>query len=334
MTTWEFKHGVYVQSSGTAVGPMEGEGPLKDDYDFHFDDLHCGEESWEKAERALMMKSIDVALQKACIEKEQIDVLAGGDLMNQIITTTFSSRIYQIPTIGMFAACATSMLSLATVSALVDADFAKHALAVTSSHNATAEKQFRYPTEYGSQKPATATFTVTGAGAVLVSKKKSPIRVVRATIGREVDYGCSNPLDMGSAMAPAAFSTFKTHFANTNTTWRDYDLVVTGDLSLVGSNILRELFREEGANIDDVYNDCGLLVYFTTQEAFAGGSGCACSAVVTYGHLFNEMKKGTYKRILVGATGALMNPTTVAQKETIPVICHAVEFHRTEEDVR
>ena len=325
--TWEFQNGVYVQASGTAVGPRENLGLLAGKFDYAYEDLHCNEDNWELAERALLRNAISITLKKANKNVEDIDVFLAGDLLNQNVTANFIARELQLPFLCMFGACSTSMETAALGAQLIDSGYAKLALAGTSSHNATAERQYRYPTEYGGQKPDSATFTVTGAGSILLSSKKSRIKVKCATIGTVQDLGLKNPFDMGSAMAPAAAYTIVQHFKDTNTTPDDYDLIVTGDLSAVGAPICEQLVKEEGYDMSGKYNDCGLLIYDReNQEVFAGGSGCACSAVVTYSHLFQEMKKGTYKKILVAATGALLSPTMIQQKESIPTISHAVVF--------
>ncbi|KAA0550338.1 stage V sporulation protein AD [Bacillus sp. BGMRC 2118] len=329
--TWLFQDDIFVQSTGTAVGPMESKGPLSSYYDKSYNDLYCGEENWELAERRLMNDSIDLCLSKVDATKEDIDLLLAGDLLNQNVTSNYVARTQQIPFLCMFGACSTSMETLAVGSALVDAGFAHRVVAATSSHNATAERQFRNPTEYGGQKPDTATFTVTGAGAIMVSKKNSPIKITSATIGKVMDYGVANPNDMGSAMAPAAADTIRQHLQDLNRTPEDYDLIVTGDLSSVGSPILRELLLEDDIDISAVHNDCGLMVFSPDQEVFAGGSGCGCSAVVTYSYLLEQIIKGKYKRILVVATGALLNPIMIQQKETIPTIAHGVVFEANQE---
>ncbi|MFC5774220.1 stage V sporulation protein AD [Ectobacillus antri] len=326
--TWVFENEIYVQETGTAVGPKEAEGPLGSDFDITYDNLHCNEDNWELAERRLMSDSVSTTLQKATLQNKDIDFFLAGDLLNQTVTANYAARQLGIPFLGMFGACSTSMETLAIGSALVDGGFANRVLASVSSHNATAERQFRYPTEYGGQKPDTATFTVTGAGTALISSVKSPIRIMAATLGKVQDLGITDPFDMGSAMAPAAVHTIAQHFQDLGRTAADYDLIVTGDLSAVGTPIAKQMLLEEGYDMADVYNDCGLMIYNKDQEVFAGGSGCACSAVVTYGHLLKEMKKGTYNRILVVATGALLNPTMIQQKESIPTIAHGVVFER------
>lgn len=322
--TWLYANDLYITSTGTTVGPREAEGPLSSTYDITYNDLYCGEHSWEAAERRLLDQSINACLRKAGLMAEDVDFFLAGDLLNQNVTANYTARELPIPFLCMFGACSTSMETLSVAAALVDGGFANRVIAGTSSHNATAERQFRYPTEYGGQKPDTATFTVTGAGTALISKDPSPVKVAAATIGRVIDYGQKNPLDMGSAMAPAAADTIKAHLTDLGRTPDDYDLIVTGDLSSVGSPILKKMLMDEGIDINHVHNDCGLMVYRPDQQVFAGGSGCACSAVVTYGHLLNELKNGNLKRVLVVATGALLSPVMIQQKESIPCIAHGV----------
>jgi len=325
--TWEFENPIYINSVGTAAGPREAEGPLGKDFDITYDELRCGEDNWELAERKLMEQSIKLCLDKVELTPQDIDIFLAGDLLNQNVTANYVARQTQIPFLCMFGACSTSMETLAVGSALVDAGFANRIIASTSSHNATAERQFRYPTEYGGQKPKTATFTVTGAGTALVSRNQGPIRITKAVIGKVNDLGIKNPLDMGSAMAPAAADTIQQHFEDVGST-DDYDLIVTGDLSGVGSPILIQLLKDEGIDISARHNDCGLMIFDHTQEVFAGGSGCACSAVVTYGHIVKQLILGNLNKVLVVATGALLSPIMVQQKESIPTIAHGVVLER------
>lgn len=324
--SWVYDNKPVILATGTIVGPFEGQGPLGDTFDRVHEELSIGESSWEKAERALFEEAAETAVKKAGLSMNQIQFLVGGDLMNQIISATFAARTLAVPFVGVFGACSTSMLSLALAAMMVDSGAATHALAATSSHNASAEKQFRYPTEYGSQKPPTAQFTVTGAGAAVVGKAgKGPI-ITAATIGKIVDLGVKDPFNMGAAMAPAAVDTIKAHMNDLDRTPADYDLIVTGDLSKVGYELALELFAKEGFPIEKTnYKDCGMLIYdYEKQQVQAGASGCACSAVVTYGHLLDQMKKGKLKRILVVATGALLSTISFQQGESIPCIGHAV----------
>lgn len=327
--TWHFANDVRIQTAATAVGPKESEGPLGSEFDIAYSDLYIGEETWEKAEMKLLKDAILLAIEKDGSKPTDIDCLIAGDLLNQMISSTFASRSLEIPFVGVYGACSTSMLSLSQASAHVNAGYALKAVAACCSHNATAERQYRYPTEYGGQKPVTAQFTATGAGAALVAKGGNGIRVTYATIGKTVDMGIKNPFDMGTAMAPAAADTLYRHFQDTGREPKDYDLIVTGDLAGVGAPIMVELMQEKGYDINSVYNDCGLMLYNKDDsEVFSGASGCASSALVTYGHLFKEMELGKIKRLLVIATGALLSPTSYQQGESIPCIAHAVSFER------
>ncbi|MGG4492042.1 stage V sporulation protein AD [Metabacillus idriensis] len=331
--TWQFENQIYVQASGTAVGPKEADGPFGKLYDKTYDNLHCDQDNWELAERRLMEDAIEHALKKGNYTKEDIDFFLAGDLLNQNVTANYTARQNKIPFLCMFGACSTSMETLAVSSALVDGGFANRVMAATSSHNATAERQFRYPTEYGGQKPDTAQSTISGSGAVIVSRDPSDIMITSATIGRVADLGITDPFDMGSAMAPAAADTIAQHFKDLNTKPEDYDLIVTGDLASVGSPILKDLLKEEGYDVYANHNDCGLMIYRPDQNVFAGGSGCGCSAVVTYSHIFNELKSGNLNRVMVVATGALLSPTMIQQKESIPTIAHGVVFERVNRGV-
>jgi stage V sporulation protein AD len=328
--TWKFTNSIYLNAAGTAAGPMESEGPLGSFFDKTYNNLHCGQKNWELAERQLMEDAINTCLQKAKLQPEDINFLLAGDLLNQIVSANYTARGNGIPFLGVFGACSTSMESLALGAALVDGGFENRVIAAVSSHNATAERQFRYPTEYGGQKPDTATFTVTGAGAALVSRETSGIKITSATIGKVIDLGIKDPFDMGSAMAPAAADTIAAHFKAMDVTADEYDLIATGDLSSVGAPIVQMLLKEQGIDISKNHRDCGNMIYRPDQEVFAGGSGCACSAVVSYGYILNEMRKGNLKKVFIVATGALLSPTMVQQKETIPTVAHGVVLERVE----
>ncbi len=330
--SWLFENKPVILSSSAVVGPFEGQGPLSADFDHIHDDLTIGQDSWEKSERALFEHAAELAIQKAGLQKEDVQFLVGGDLMNQIISSTFAARTIGIPLIGVFGACSTSMLSLAVAAMIVNSGGAKHAIAATSSHNSTAEKQFRYPTEYGSQKPPTAQFTVTGSGASLLGASGSGPRVTAATIGKVVDKGIKDPFNMGAAMAPAAVDTMMAHFSDLKRSPGYYDLIVTGDLATVGYDIAKDLLKQNNVPIQQTtYQDCGLMIYdFNKQKVQAGGSGCGCSAVVTYGHLLNRLRRGELKRILVVATGALLSTISFQQGESIPCVANAVAIESEE----
>ncbi|WP_240416905.1 stage V sporulation protein AD [Paenibacillus periandrae] len=324
--SWAFQNRPVITGAATVVGPEEGSGPLGDDFDIVHGDMILAQDSWEKAERQLMDEAAKLAVENAGLTKEKLQFYVGGDLMNQIISSTFAARTLAIPYIGIFGACSTSMEGLALASMLTDAGYANDVMAGTCSHNCTTEKQFRYPTEYGSQKPPTAQYTVTGAGAAVVSRHgKGPV-VTGATIGRVVDMGIKDPFNMGAAMAPAAVDTMQAHFKDFDREPGYYDLIVTGDLAKVGYDIANELLIKHKIPIHQTtYYDCGLMIYDREkQPVIAGGSGCGCSAVVTYGHILKKLIKGDYRKVLVIATGALLSPLSFQQGESIPCIAHAV----------
>lgn len=323
--SWVFESKPVIIGSAAIGGPFEAQGALAEDFDMLHDDLWLGQDSYEKAEKKLMEQACETAIKKAGLKKEDIQFFMSGDLINQIISSSFTARTLGIPYLGLYGACSSSMEGLALASLLVDSNFAKNALAATSSHNAASEKQYRYPTEYGAQKPPYAQWTVTGSGAAVVAQQGEGPRVVAATIGRVVDMGLSDPFNMGAAMAPAAVDTIEAHFRDLHIDASHYDLIATGDLGRVGHRIAGDLLKKHGLEIpEEKFTDCGILIYREDQPVFAGGSGCACAATTTYGHLLNRMRKGELNRILVVATGALLSPMSYQQKESIPCVAHAV----------
>ncbi len=328
--TWEFASQPVLISTGTVVGPKEGQGPLGHDFDMVHQDSYLGQGSWEKAERRLMEEACETALSKAHLKADQIDIFYAGDLLNQIVTSGFAARTLATPFIGLFGACSTSMESLALAAMTVDAGYANYALASTASHHSTAERQFRYPTEYGGQKPLSAQCTVTGSGAAIVGKAGEGPRITHATIGQVVDLGVKSPFEMGPAMAPAAVDTIAQHLKDTGRKPEEYDLIVTGDLARIGHKIAAELLEQQaGLFLGDLFKDCGILIFDPDQEeVFSGGSGCACCAVVTYGHLLKRMERGELNRMLICATGALLSPLSTQQGESIPCVAHAVVIER------
>ncbi|WP_370297595.1 stage V sporulation protein AD [Ammoniphilus sp. YIM 78166] len=326
--TWRFRKDIRILGSGVATGPLEGDGPLGKEFDCVFQDNYAHEDSWEKAERKMLGKAVDAALQKASLTGEDIDVMLAGDLLNQIITSNYTARGLDLPLLGLFGACSTSMEGLAIAASLVEGGFVRHALTGCSSHNSTAERQFRYPTEYGGQKPPYAQWTVTGAGASVVGLGSSGPRITHATIGKVVDMGIKDPFDMGTAMAPAAADTIMKHFQDLNRTPDHYDLIVTGDLGKVGYAILKDMLKDAGYEMSPHYRDCGMMIYRQDQDVFSGGSGCASSAVVTYSHIVNGLCSGKYQKVLVVATGALFSPVSFQQGESIPCIAHGVAMER------
>ncbi|WP_394235370.1 stage V sporulation protein AD [Niallia oryzisoli] len=328
--SWIFQQHPVIAATGVSGGPFEANGHLAEDFDILHDDLWMGQDSYEKAQRVLIEEAIQTVMQKGNIQKEDVQFLIAGDLINQITPTSFAARTAQIPYFGLFGACSTSMEGLALASFMVNYKGAKNVLTGASSHNAATEKQFRYPTEYGGQKPPTAQWTATGAGVALVTDKKNGENLpytTSATIGKVIDMGLTDPFNMGGAMAPAAADTITAHLKDLQLEPSHYDLIVTGDLARVGRETVLDLLETNGLKMDpNRFLDCGLMLYKEDQPVQAGGSGAGCSAIVLYGHLLNQMKKGIYKRILLVATGALLSPLSFQQGESIPCIAHAVSI--------
>lgn len=323
--SWLFPNRPVIKATAVIGGPFEAQGALADDFDILHEDIWLGQDSFEKAERKFLEEATETAIKKSGLKKTDIQFFLSGDLMNQIISSTFAARTLGVPFLGLYGACSSSMESLALGAQLLDSGSAQNALVATSSHNAAAEKQYRYPTEYGCQKPPTAQWTVTGAGAAVLVREGEGPRVTAATIGRVVDMGISDPMNMGGAMAPAAVDTIEAHLRDFERSPDYYDLIATGDLGRVGHRIAADLLQKHGFAIPvGKFTDCGLLIYRQEQPVFAGASGCACSATVTYGHFLKRMLKGELKRILIVATGALLSPLSYQQKESIPCIAHAV----------
>lgn len=325
--SWIFNSKPTIISSAVVGGPFEANGALADDFDILYEDLWLGQDSYEKAEKALLEHACERAIEKSKIQKGDINFFLSGDLMNQIISSSFTARTLGIPYLGIFGACSSSMEGLSLAAQLIESKSAKYVLASASSHNAAAEKQFRYPTEYGVQKPPSAQWTVTGAGAVILGENGDGPKVTSATIGRVIDMGISDPFNVGAAMAPAAVDTIEAHFRDLHIDASYYDLIATGDLGKVGHELANSLLKKHGINMpENIFTDCGLLIYKKEQPSFSGGSGCGCSATVTYGHFLNRMRKGELKKILIVATGALMSPISYQQKESIPCVAHAVSI--------
>ncbi|PKM45967.1 MAG: stage V sporulation protein AD [Firmicutes bacterium HGW-Firmicutes-8] len=325
--TWVFKAEPVIRSSAAVGGPFESKGALAGDFDILHEDVWLGQDSCEKAEKKMLEQACEKAIDKAGMKKEDVQFFLSGDLMNQIISSSFAARTLGVPYLGLFGACSSSMEGLALAALIVNSKAGENTLAAASSHNVAVEKQFRYPSEYGSQKPPTAQWTVTGAGAALLSLNGEGPRVTSATIGRVIDMGLSDPFNMGTAMAPAAVDTIQAHFRDLKREPNYYDLIATGDLGRIGHKIAGDLLDKHGIKIPPaIFTDCGILIYKEDQPVMAGGSGCGCSATVTYGHFLNRMRKGELKRILIVATGALMSPLSYQQKETIPCIAHAVSI--------
>ncbi|MCL4426593.1 MAG: stage V sporulation protein AD [Firmicutes bacterium] len=313
-----------IVATAAIVGPMEGKGPLAEYFDVVEEDTLLGEKTWEKAEIKMLQEATDLALKKAELKTGDIDFFLAGDLLNQIIAANFVARKISRPYLGLYGACSTMAEALGLGAMLIDGGFARQVLIGTSSHHDTAERQFRYPTEFGVQRPPTSTWTVTGAGAVVLAEGGHGPLVTHVTIGKVVDMDQKDPNDMGSAMAPAAAETIWQHLQDTGRRPSDYDLIVTGDLGRVGKPITDVLLKKAGYDLTPVYNDCGIMIYDTNQDAHSGGSGTACSAVVFGGYILRQILSGRYRRVLLVGTGALYSPTSAQQGESIPGIAHAV----------
>ena len=318
-----------IVSYACGVGKKEGEGPLKDTFDRIFTDTKLGQSSWEKAESAMQTFALNKALEKGELTLNDIDLLLAGDLLNQCIGTGYAARDTALPFYGLYGACSTMAMSLSLASLLVDGGFGSHICAMTSSHFCTAERQYRSPLEYGSQRTPTAQWTATAAGCVVVGTQGIGPYVTDVTTGKIVDWCIKDANNMGAAMAPAAYTTLNNHFADTGRSPSYYDLIITGDLGQLGKTLVEALFKKDGINLNN-YNDCGLMLYdLNEQDVHCGGSGCGCSAAVLTGHILNEMKKGTWNKVLFCGTGALHSPVALGQGESIPGICHAVALSTT-----
>ena len=325
--TIEFDNSPSIISTASIVGPKESNGPLAKYFDKCLDDEFWGEKTWEKAESKIIREASNAAVQKSGFSFSDIDYCFAGDLLNQCISSTFGLRDSNIPFLGLFGACSTFVESLINASVFISSNAGERALCAVSSHFCSAEKQFRFPLELGNQRPQSSQWTVTGAGAAVLSKQGNGPFITHATIGKIVDMGIKDSNNMGAAMAPAALDTLLTHFKDTGRKPSDYDAIFTGDLGHIGKEILTELSELKGYNIKSNYNDCGVLIFDKdSQDTHSGGSGCACIATVFSGYIYKQMLDKKLKRILLIATGALTNATTAQQGESIPGIAHAVSI--------
>ncbi len=312
----------------SVAGPKEKDGFFGEYFDYVLKDDCFGEESYEKAERKMLEYAVLGAVEKAKLQPQDMSVLVAGDLLNQIISSTFTARQYDTNYIGLFGACSTMAESLAVGSIFVDSGHFDNVVCATSSHFSTAERQFRFPLELGNQRPPTSQRTVTGAGALVLSSKGEGPKISCVTIGKVVDYGVNDVNNMGAAMAPAAMSTLVAHFRETNTKPNDYDLIVTGDLGKHGLEVLVDLMEEEGYVFGDNYGDCGQMYFKNSQKVFMGGSGCGCSASVLTSYILQKVEQGVFKKVLFVPTGALLSTLSCQQGDTIPCIAHAVVIER------
>lgn len=322
--TIRFESQPKIISSAAIVGPKEGEGPLGDYFDEVLSDSYYQQQTWEKAERKMTKQTVDLLLQKVKLSGDKIDYLLGGDLLNQTITSNFAALKFPIPYLGIYGACSTMAEGMILGAVLIDGGFARRTINFTSSHYQGAERQYRTPNEYGDKYPGYKQWTATGAGATLLAEDGQGPVVTEATVGQVIDLGVTDPKDLGSAMAPAAADTILQHLQDVDRTPEEYDLIVTGDLGEVGSKLLKELTGEKNIDLTENHDDCGLMLYNSDQGVGAGGSGCACSAVVTASYLLPYLNNNNFERIFLVATGALLSPLTNLQGDSIPCIAHGI----------
>ena len=311
----------------SVAGKKEGEGPLAQTFDIISQDTYFGQKTWEQGEKKLQQLALEALAKKAGIQPSDLDLVCSGDLLNQCIGSSFSLRNMGIPHLGLYGACSTMAESLLVASMMVDGGYADQAVAMTSSHFASSERQYRFPLGYGGQRPPTAQWTVTGAGAALIRPEGTGPKIENCTIGTVRDLGIKDANNMGAAMAPAAYATIRAHFDDLAVSPEDLDLIVTGDLGQLGREMLLELAQLDGMDLSDKLTDCGILVFDSQkQDVHCGGSGCGCSAITLCGHLLSELNAGKWQRILFCGTGALLSPTSTQQGLPIPGVCHAVSI--------
>ncbi len=324
----EINRPVYIRNSASVVGTKEGEGPLAELFDMVGQDDMFGCESWEEAESSLQKDAVYLALGKAGVKKEDIRYIFAGDLLGQSIASSFGIASYDIPLIGMYGACSTCGLSLSMGTMAITGGFAEHVVCVTSSHFASAEKEFRFPLAYGNQRPLSASWTVTGSGAFVLSGEEGTnarARISGITTGKIVDYGIKDSLNMGACMAPSACDTIYQNLKDFNRRPEDYDKIITGDLGSVGQHALIDLLREKDIDISGQHMDCGIEIYDAKeQDTHAGGSGCGCCAVTLSAYILKKIEEGVWKRVLFVPTGALLSKTSFNEGMTVPGIAHGV----------
>ena len=318
---------VYINETATITGPYEAKGPLSKYYDKSYKDFYFGKKTWEEAEIHLLKESIELVLKKSSKKINDIDLFISGDLMNQITTSSFTASYLNIPYLGIFSACATSVEGLIIASNMIESKQIKNCICSVSSHNNAAEKQFRYPVEYGGPKPKTTTFTTTGGVSALLSNEKGSIKIESATIGIVQDKGIKNVYQMGAVMAPAFCDTLYKHLKDMNRDISYYDLILSGDLGKYGKDIVKE-YMKTVYNIElTKYDDTACMIYnLDKQPVYSGGSGPACAPLVTYSYIFKLMKERRLKKVLLIATGSLHSTTTANEKRTIPSIAHAISL--------
>lgn len=325
----KFEEPPIICAAASVVGQKEGDGPFGDEFDQIESDPKVGGDTWEDAEGRLQERAAELAIQKAGCGKEAIRYIVAGDLLGQLMASSFGLAGFDKPLFGVYGACSTMGESIGIGSMLVEGGFADYVLAMTSSHFASAEKQFRFPLGYANQRPKASTWTVTGSGAVVICKgdqKQGMAKITGITTGKIVDYGVKDTMNMGACMAPAAASVVAAHFKDFGTDPSEYDQIITGDLGMVGKDILIDILRSEGYDIADRYIDCGIEIYGRDAQAQAGGSGCGCSAVMLAGYVLKQLEIGEWKRVLFVPTGALLSVVSFNEGNSIPGIAHAVRL--------
>lgn len=325
-----FKNPPRIIGHYSLVGKKEGEGAFKKYFHHILKNDKFGENTFEKAECKMMEQSIFGAIENAQLESTDIDILFSGDLLNQIISSSFAARQFNVSFVGLYGACSTMAESLAMGACMIDADYFDKVACATGSHFSTAERQYRNPLELANQRPKVSQWTVTGTACSILSKEGKGPKITSATFGKVTDYEIADVNDMGAAMAPAAMNTLIAHFEDTSKKPQDYDLIITGDLGKFGSDILRDLMEAKGYKLEKNYADCGHMVFLDNQDAYQGGSGCGCSASVLNSYIYAQIKKGIYKKVLFVATGALLSTTSSQQGASIPCIAHAVVIEKGE----
>lgn len=321
----QFEETPYIISSASIVGKKEGEGPLGDFFDVVGEDDKFGQDTWEEAESTLQKEAFQMAVGKAGLKKEDIRYLFSGDLLGQNIATSFGLMDYQVPLFGLYGACSTCGEALSLGAMCVAGGYADYVVSMTSSHFASAEKQFRFPLEYANQRPLSATWTVTGSGAYVLGKKHSKACITGITTGKIVDYGIKDSMNMGAAMAPAAADTICCHLSDFNRTPDDYDKIITGDLGTIGQEILCDLTNKQGYDISCFHVDCGIEIFDGKKQGTgAGGSGCGCSAATLSAYFLKLVEEGKMNRILFVPTGALLSTVSFNEGMSVPGIAHAV----------
>ena len=326
-----FEHPAFVASWASVAGKKEGQGPLADEIDVKEQDEMFGMENWEQAESAMQKQAADLALEKGNIHRREVRYLFAGDLLGQLIATSFGTVDLEIPLFGLYGACSTMGVALGLGAMCVNAGYADRVLTLASSHYATAEKQFRFPLGYGNQRAQSATWTVTGCGAVVLGKNKTRVAVTGITTGKLVDMGSKDSMNMGAAMAPAAWNTICQNFEDFGVDASYYDRIITGDLGMVGQKALLDFMKSSGYDITGKHMDCGLEIYDRgEQDVHSGGSGCGCSAVTLCAHILPKLMRGEWSRVLFVPTGALLSTVSYNEGQSIPGIAHAVILERME----